>query len=321
MLKAVLIGTSGHYAFALGSIKKGADCVISAMAPGPDGSFSGKMKNELNAKYYSDYLNMLDEEAPDIAIINPEFSHTAECAAEALQRGISVFCEKPVSITWEGLKELETVLQKSGAFIFSMMGMRYEAAFAGLKAAVDGGELGEVRLIHAQKSYKLGERPEFYKKRETYGGTIPWVGAHPVDLIYWLSGRKRYKSVFARHTTKANCDHGELESSAVMAFEMEDEILATVNIDYLRPAGSASHGDDRIRVMGDRNWAEVAGGRLYVGGEERPLPEDGDIFLDFCERLKGKDAKQATEDSLYVTKICLAARDSADRRKIVETEY
>ena len=52
------------------------------------------------------------------------------------------------------------------------------------------GTVGQIRLMNAQKSYKLGRRNEFYKIRSTYGGTIPWVGSHAIDWLYWFSGEK-----------------------------------------------------------------------------------------------------------------------------------
>jgi predicted dehydrogenase len=55
--------------------------------------------------------------------------------------------------------------------------------------SIKQGSIGKVRLMNSQKSYKLGSRSEFYKHRQTYGGTIPWVGSHAIDWMYWLSGR------------------------------------------------------------------------------------------------------------------------------------
>lgn len=319
MLKAVMIGSSGHYHYALSVIKNGVDCEIIAMAPGPDGEFSEKVKNEIDAEYFTDYKKMLYKCKPDIAIINPHFCHISECAAQAIKRGINIFCEKPLSTDWSGLRKIEEALEESNARICAMMGMRYDAPFAQLKKVIEGGTLGKIRLIHAQKSYKLGTRPDFYKKRDTYGGTILWVGSHPIDMIYWLTGRKLFKSVSARHSSLGNQNHGQLEAYATMMLEMEGEIMATCNIDYLRPADSDTHGDDRIRIMGDKNWAEIVGGKLFVGGKQVDIKDaGGDIFASFCDELKGEgECSVTTKDSIYITKACLAARDAADSCKII----
>lgn len=314
MLKAVIIGTAGHYDYALSAIKEGASAKIVALAPGPDGVLNNQRLKANDIKIYQDYLTMLDEVKPDVAIINPRFDYISLCAIEALNRGISIFCEKPISITWEGLEGIEAAAKKSGCRVCAMMGMRNEVPFYSLKQILMQNQLGNIRLIHAQKSYKLGVRPMFYHNRETYGGTIPWVGSHPIDMIYWLTGRKRYESVTAVHSTADNRDHGELETSATMLFKMTDDVLCTVNLDYLRPQSSKSHGDDRIRVMGENGWAEIVGDKLYLNGENvaATIPE-GNIFYDFCRELDGGEpCSISNDDSFYVTKICLHARDSAD---------
>ena len=321
MLKAVLIGTAGHLHYALDAIADGAPCEIVAMSPGPEGEFSEDVKTRLNARYYDDYRTMLDETDADIAIVNPQFSYISECACEALARGINTFCEKPVALNWEQMAKLEHTLEHSSARLCAMMGMRYIAPFYALQKLIEGGELGRVRLIHAQKSYKLGERPDFYRTRDTYGGTIPWVGSHAVDLIYWMSGRKHFNRVSAAHSTMENRGHGEVEVGASLFFEMEDEISATASIDYLRPEDSPTHGDDRIRVVGAKNWAEIVDEKIYMGSKELDIQTPNNIFYGLCEELLGKGAcSVSNEDSIYVTKVCLWARDAADsgEKKIIE---
>lgn len=203
-----------------------------------------------------------------------------------------------------------------------MMGMRHESPFRMMKKIIDDGVLGDIQLIHGQKSYKMGSRPTFFHTRETYGGTIPWVGSHPLDMIYWLSGSKRYLCVSASHSTRGNNDHHQLESSAAMLLQMEDEIIATINIDYLRPSQSKTHGDDRLRIIGTDGWAEIVDGMVYLNGTlvEDQLP-NGNIFTDLCLELLGTGQCSITnQDSLYITKICLVARDAADNNTRIEVE-
>ncbi len=312
-LKAVVIGASGHFRFATDAIAHGADCEITAAAPGPEGDCDIVNHIGLNVPAYDDYLEMLEAEKPDVAIINPQFDRISECAIEAIERGINVFCEKPLALSWTNIKAIEEALEGRKVRVCAMMGMRFEPTFAALNRLIKNDELGKIRLIHAQKSYKLGSRKEFYHNRKTYGGTIPWVGSHAIDMIYWLMGRKKYKSVSALHSVAGNNNHGELESFAAMLFEMQDEVFCTVNIDYLRPQASTTHGDDRIRIVGERNWAEIINNKLYLGEKEQRLIEEKNIFYHFCEELKGEGlCEVSNQDSIYVTKICLFARDAAD---------
>ena len=318
MLKAVIIGSQGHSYYAFDGISLGAPCVLTASAPGPSGGLDDSVSQKCGHVYES-YVKMLEDEKPDIAVINPRFDEISVCAQKALEIGINIFCEKPLAVTWEGIKNVESAAGKTDARICAMMGMRHFSTFMALKKAIDSGTLGDIRLIHAQKSYKLGKRDDFYKCRATYGGTIPWIGSHPLDMIYWLSGRKRFTKIFASHTSLDNKNHGELESCAGMALKSEGGIISTVNIDYLRPSDAVTHGDDRIRVVGSDGWAEIRGGKFYIEDIEQETGFDGNIFKDFCMELCGKEnCSISNEDSLYITKICLAARDSADMGKLIE---
>jgi len=44
-----------------------------------------------------------------------------------------------------------------------MLNMRYEPALRAAYNAVRAGAVGEVRVLHAQKSYRLGTRPDFFR--------------------------------------------------------------------------------------------------------------------------------------------------------------
>jgi len=181
--------------------------------------------------------------------------------------------------------------------------------------------VGEIRLVNTQKSYKLGQRPDFYKKRETYGGTIPWVGIHAIDWIHWIT-EKKFLSVYATHSRLHNSGHGELETTALCHFTLEDEVFASLSIDYLRPHGAPTHDDDRMRIVGTKGIVEVINERVFLtdekGHREVPLVEKGQIFEDFLREIRGQGKCMVTpEDSILTTEIALKARLSADTGQIV----
>ncbi|WP_238480578.1 Gfo/Idh/MocA family protein [Anaerocellum diazotrophicum] len=256
-------------------------------------------------------------------MINTFFYKNSELAIEAMERGIHVYMEKPVALSIEELEELKSVWKQTKVKLSSMLGLRYTPHFWTAYKLINENKIGRIRLIHAQKSYKLGMRPDFYKQRRTYGGTIPWVGIHAIDWIYWLSGKK-FKSVFARHSKLYNNDHGELEATAFCSFVMEDEIFATVNIDYLRPNDAPTHDDDRIRVVGTNGIIEVINGKVFLinnetkGVIEVHLESPPIVFLDFINYVRGKDECLVNaEDSFYVTLSSLLARQSADENRVI----
>jgi predicted dehydrogenase len=256
-----------------------------------------------------------------VSIAGP-FEKRAEMCVEAFKNRIHVFCEKPVALTLKELEKMKKVHEKSQVHFAHMMGTRYQPSFYTAWQSVKNGEIGEIRLINSQKSYKLGSRPEYYHKRDTHGGTIPWVGSHAIDWVHWYT-RKEFKTVYATHSIKNNKGHGELESTALCHFTLTDDVYASVTIDYLRPSTALTHGDDRIRIVGTKGVLEVCHDEATIvnnetnGMERLDTKCDKQIFQDFVEHAKGDSrALIGAADTLNVTEACLLARQSADENRI-----
>ena len=331
MARIVIIGSSGHTGYAL----EGIDCLQGAevvgLAPGApdepmDTLVAALAGRGTTVTVSDDYRTMLETLAPDFAVVNSTFSHQSEIATEVLKRDIHAFVEKPVALNLQDLHSLEETHARSDGDLVSMLGLRYNPAFYTAWKSVKSGSIGEVRLLHAQKSYRLGTRDEFFRNRSTYGGTIPWVGIHAIDWIQWFAG-PGFLSVAARHSTTANDGHGDLEASAACLFTLDDGVFATVNVDYLRPATADSHGDDRIRVAGSKGVIEVRGGKTYLidgaksGTQELALESPGNIFADFVRSASGTGTCLITaEESFRATRIGLLAREAADNGVTVHIE-
>lgn len=326
-MKVCFAGTTGHYGYALSAILKDPDLTIVGVAPGhPDEDMSTRLvkamkDNHLPVAYFNDYIEMLDTVHPDILVANSFFGVQASIAAEGLRRGIHVFCEKPIATNMEDLAKLRSVYDASSVRLCAMFGIRFDPWFMTAYHYVNAGFIGEVRLLHGQKSYKLGTRGPQYKSRALYGGTIPWVGSHAVDWIYKFSGR-RFETVAAAHSTACNNDHGDLEATAVCMFTLTGGVVATASIDYMRPEAAPSHGDDRIRVVGSLGVLEVRDSEIILIDKDgsRVIPNENcpGIFADFVDSIRtDRPAFVTPEDSFYITEACLRAREAADTGKIV----
>lgn len=326
MLKVCIIGASGHYGYVLEELSE--DFEISAIAPGVLNEDVSHLlfkleRLSLKPRVYENYSEMLRLEKPDVVVINTHFYMNGRILQEVLQMGIHAFVEKPIATNLkdlERIQELHSLLKKEVRFA-AMFGLRYKAWFLTAKHIVESGAIGDIRLMNAQKSYKLGERPAFFRKRETFGGTLAWVGIHAIDWIHWISN-KRFVSVCALHSRMANRNHAELEVTGACLFELEQEVIATVSVDYLRPEGAETHDDDRLRIVGTKGVLEVAEGRVKLIDEDGtrfvPLTEGGRIFKDFLNCVLGKNECMVSEQqSIYATYIALKAIEAADNHTTI----
>ena len=323
-MKIGMIGNRGHPGYVFDGLKLRPDVDLIAISSGSKEDDIGRLSNVCQQEGHSprlieNYQDLLEIPGLSAVCIIGPFEMHAEMCLEAFQRGLHVFCEKPVAINLDQLKQLKNGYEKqSGLHFAAMMGLRYEPAFYTAWKLVRTGVVGEIRLLHAQKSYKLGSRPDYYTRRETYGGTIPWVGSHAIDWIYWFS-QKPFLEVWANHSSLNNQGFGSLEVSALCQFRLEGEVFATASIDYLRPESALTHGDDRLRVAGDRGVLEVRQGEVFLINEQdekEQKPEvmcERQIFCDFLNQVEGTDmALIGSKDVFDVTEACLLARQSAD---------
>ncbi|HOF89297.1 MAG TPA: Gfo/Idh/MocA family oxidoreductase, partial [Armatimonadota bacterium] len=184
-LRLGIVGCSGHVGYVLGALGALADQVrLVAVAPGgPDEDLAAlrAAPEAAGARAYDDYTAMLADAGLDLLAVTPHFYRHAAVSLAGLRHGCAVFCEKPLALTLHELDTLRGGQQSSGRPLGMMLDARYAPPFYTARRSVAAGVLGEVVAGYAQKSYKLGTRPDFYTRRATVGGLIPWVGIHAID--------------------------------------------------------------------------------------------------------------------------------------------
>jgi predicted dehydrogenase len=323
------IGASGHWNYVVQGMRKLPNTEFVAFAPSFEGEDLSALRNisfpGKPPKFYSNYLELLEIEKPDLVSITPRYDLIASISIEAAKRGIHPIAEKPVALSLEKLAELKEVVERSGVRLMTMFGIRYQPAFYTAKKLMETGTLGEPALIWGQKSYRWGNnRPEWYKSRETYGSTINWVGIHALDWARWLSGLE-YREISGYHSTLVHQDFAPCQDVAGLVARMSNGAPAVFNFDFLRPVHSTTHGDDRIKIVCSRGQFEVIGreDRLHVidaQGEHEswPLETPPEFLVDLIDELEGKGPALISQDDAFrVTEVAIKATQAADSGQIV----
>jgi len=320
-MKVVIIGTSGHIDFALEIRDRLPQVNFVGIAPGSADEdtkdfFVERMEKTL-IPFYDDYRRMLDREKPQVAVVAPFFFLQSAVACDCMARGIHVFVEKPMAVSLEQLERLRRSYVRAGVCLCPMLESRYRPQFYAAWRAVQEGCIGEPLLITAHKSYKLGTRHAIYTHRATYGGTIPWVAIHAIDWIQWFSGGQIVE-VAARQTTQGNRGHGELESSGACLFRLSNSGTAVVSFDYFRPRSARTHGEDQLRVAGEKGVVEIAGREATLCTHEAPsrqltLDEPLPIFQEFVSHIENAAPMRiSAEEAFNVCELSLRTREAAD---------
>lgn len=317
-----LIGLKGHQGTILNGLQAMPDARLVAVCDDNEGKLAGVAdwpSADPETRTFTDPIAMLDTVEMDIVGICGTDAERAPMILAAAERGIHVLAEKPLAMNLNELEQVRRALAESGIHLSMLLTMRYEPPYQTMRRLVAEGVIGDVCLATMQKSYRLGDRPQWQRDRATFSGIIPFIGIHALDLIRWTTGRE----FVAGAAWCANVGHpemGDLEDSASVAVGLDTGASATARLDYCRPAAAPTHGDDRLRIAGNRGVVEF----MYVQGEVTLITADEgpravemdpgiDQFADFVASIRGEsECLVPAEDCLRMTEICLKLRDSAN---------
>jgi predicted dehydrogenase len=155
-----------------------------------------------DAKRYRDFRRMLDRERSLDAVVvsTPDHTH-ATAAINAMQRGLHVYCEKPLAHSIYEVRKMAAIASQSG--VFTQMGQQGHAV-EGTRAIVEivqAGLMGAVTEVHAWTDRPSGWWPQG-EERPSDAAPVPasldwdlWLGPvsyrpyHPVYLPFKWRGR------------------------------------------------------------------------------------------------------------------------------------
>ncbi|WP_194908202.1 Gfo/Idh/MocA family protein [Catenulispora rubra] len=145
-----------------------------------------------------DWRTLVERDDIDVIDITTPGALHAEIALAALAAGKHVLCEKPLANTLDEAREMTAVAEDAAARgVLSMVGFNYRRtpALALARDLVAQGRVGDVRHIRAVYLQDWINDPEFplvwrLRKEEAGSGALGDLGAHLVDLAYFLTGRR-----------------------------------------------------------------------------------------------------------------------------------
>ena len=145
---------------------------------------------DIDASFYEDCDEMLAKEEIDIVdICLPTFLH-AEYAIKAMEKGINVICEKPISLNKEDVDKVYAVAEKNNVKFMIAHVLRFWPEFNFLRDAVVNETYGKFLSGHM---YRLGCTPKWswenWMKREECSGLVPFdLHIHDLDYIVYTFG-------------------------------------------------------------------------------------------------------------------------------------
>lgn len=134
-------------------------------------------------------LDALLELEPDgVVIATPSALH-AEQAIGALERGVAVFCQKPLARTAAETERVLAAAQACGRPLGVDLSYRHTAVAQRLSELLGAGALADLHAIDLTFHNAYGpDKAWFTDRRRSGGGAVIDLATHLLDLALWLTG-------------------------------------------------------------------------------------------------------------------------------------
>jgi len=205
---------------------------------------------------FKDFVGMLDQAKPDAVIIaTPTHLHAA-MVRQAIERGIHVFCEKPLVIDpAEGAALTQLARERQ---VITQVGYhnRFVASFQEVHRLLELGTIGPVKTALAEAYGPVVLKPAgrtWRSQRASGGGSLYDYAAHPLNLLTWYLGEPI--GVTGRLTS-------------IFSAQIDDAVVASLRY----PQGTAqlcvNWSDESQRKMSTKMTLWGTHGRIYADRQE-----------------------------------------------------
>lgn len=190
---------------------------------------------------------MLEAQLDGLVIATPSALHAAQSIA-ALDRGLAVFCQKPLGRDATEVQEVVAAARRADRLLAVDFSYRLTSATQALAELIQSGELGQVFALDLVFHNAFGpDKPWFYDHAKSGGGCLMDLGVHLADLALWLTGFQEVESVTSRLFAGGRPlppGSTQVEDYAIARFELVDGASVRLACSWRLHAGQ----DARIEV-------------------------------------------------------------------------
>lgn len=280
-------------------------------------------------KVYKNYQELItDPEITAVFICSSTDTH-ADIAMEAAKAGKHIFCEKPVDMSLERVKEVIACAQKAGVKLQVGFNRRFDHNFQQVKKLIGSETIGD---LHILKITSRDPSPPPIEYVKVSGGIFIDMTAHDFDMARFLAGSEA-EEVYVASACLVDPAIGEAGDVDTALVTIRFQNGALCSIDNSR---KAVYGyDQRVEAFGSKGKIEIANDppSTAVWSTEEGVFSEKPLYF-FLERymasyaeeirqftdaiIKGTDIPVTGEDALQALKLGIAAQISAKEGRVVK---
>ena len=175
-----------------------------------------------------------------VVIATPSGAHALQAMA-ALERGLAVFCQKPLTRTAAEAEQVLAAAQRADRLLGVDFSYRAVNGVAQLRELVQQGDLGEIYAVDLLFHNAYGpDKPWFYEFAQSGGGCVMDLGTHLVDLAQWICGSGGHEEMNAALYTQGgrlSAPVQEVEDYVAAQWRMDNGAHVRMACSWRLPAG------------------------------------------------------------------------------------
>lgn len=158
-------------------------------------------------RQYTDFDEMLEKEKIDILdICLPTYLHV-DFAVKAMEKGINVICEKPISLKEEDVKRAYDTAEANNVKFMIAQVLRFWPEYEFVKSCYETGKYGK---LLSGVMHRLGSMPKWsfdnWMMDVNRSGLVPYdLHIHDLDFVIWAFGKPNNDTM--RRARKENQDY------------------------------------------------------------------------------------------------------------------
>lgn len=218
-------------------------------------------KDEYGFEFATDDLEQIwqRDDIDAVSICLPNAQHM-QCVLKAAERGMHIYCEKPLAANEDEAQRIVSALEGSDICHRIVFHNRFFAAVMRARQIIDEGRLGRILSFHAsyQHSGNADSNKTFDWKCEkavACGGVLFDMGSHVLDMLYYLIGD--YKALFAktqiahemRRDDKGRACSVQVEDAAYIVAQMACGAMGTLNVSKI---ATGTNDEFIVEIFGEK---------------------------------------------------------------------
>jgi predicted dehydrogenase len=207
----------------------------------------------------ADSLDALFEQNLDGLVIATPSGQHAEQAIAALERGIPVFCQKPLARDAAETRRVIHAAEVDDRLLGVDLSYRWLRGVERIRERLAAGELGDVYAASLVFHNAYGpDKPWFYERASAGGGCVTDLGIHLIDLALWLLDFPAIHAVSGRCFANGRLlepDADTVEDYASARLDLDSGASVDIACSWNLPAGRDA--DIRLALYGTRAGAAI----------------------------------------------------------------